>query len=167
VIVNLIPEAGRVLGPQPPLQPLSLEEEQNRFNLTLQNFLESFLNPERPLVLFFDDIHWADGASASFLRRFAASPNLHHIMIIASARSDAIDSEHPLHGLLQKFIEEGNTVTRLDLKPLLVDEVNRLLAQSLHCRWTNRWRLPGSSTQKQAAIRFSSTNSCGAVTTTI
>ncbi len=133
VIVNLIPEAGRVLGPQPPLQPLSLEEEQNRFNLTLQNFLESFLNPERPLVLFFDDIHWADGASASFLRRFAASPNLHHIMIIASARSDAIDSEHPLHGLLQKFIEEGNTVTRLDLKPLLVDEVNRLLAQSLHC----------------------------------
>ncbi len=132
VIINLLPEAERILGTQPLLQSLSPEEEQNRFNLTLQNFLESFLNSERPLILFFDDIHWADVASSSFLQRFAASPNLHHVMVIASIRNSAITSDHPLHGLLQKFIDEGNTVTRIDLNPLRVDEVNRLLAQSIH-----------------------------------
>ena len=137
VILNLIPEAEHVLGPQPPLQSLSPEEEQNRFNLTLQNFLESFLNSERPLILFFDDIHWADVASSSFLQRFAASANLHHVMVIASVRNSAITSDHPLHGLLQKFIDEGNTVTQIDLNPLRVDEVNRLLAQSLHCPLDN------------------------------
>jgi PAS domain S-box-containing protein len=133
VIINLVPETAHVIGDQPPLQPLSAEEEQNRFNLTLQNFLESFLTPERPLVLFFDDLQWADAASGAFLQRFAASSNLHHLLIIVTMRGHEITTDHPLHGSPQKFFEERNTVTPIELDPLELRDLNRLLAQSLNC----------------------------------
>ena len=133
VIVSMLPEAERVLGPQPPLQPLSAEEEQNRFNLTLQNFIESFLSPDRPLVLFLDDIHWGDYASGTFLQRFAASHNLHHLLIVGSTRVIETAPDHPLNVSLQQFVENGNRVSFIALKPLQLEDLKRLLSQSLNC----------------------------------
>ncbi|HUG33339.1 MAG TPA: serine/threonine-protein kinase PknK, partial [Anaerolineales bacterium] len=133
VIVDMIPEAARVLGAQPPLQPLTAEEEQNRFNFTLQNFIESFLNADHPLVLFLDDLQWADAASSSFLQRFAGSPDLHHILIIGSLRANEITLDHPLNGSLRQFRESGNPVSRIELKPLQFDDVQHMIAHSLNC----------------------------------
>ena len=47
------------------------EEEQNRFNITLQNFIRAFMSEAHPLVLFLDDMQWADAASIAFLQRLA------------------------------------------------------------------------------------------------
>ena len=40
VLVDLVPELGLVIGPQPPLQDQGPSESRHRFELTFQNFLQ-------------------------------------------------------------------------------------------------------------------------------
>jgi len=40
---------------------------QNRFNLVFKNFIRVFCSPEHPLVIFLDDLQWADLASLQLI----------------------------------------------------------------------------------------------------
>jgi PAS domain S-box-containing protein len=132
IILDLLPEASLVLGPQPPLQTLPAGEEQNRFNITLQNFIQAFMSREHPLVLFLDDLQWADTASLSFLQRFATSPDLHHFMLIGAYRANEIDKNHPLNEALQQFREAGGLLEEIELAPLQLGDLQNLLCKTLN-----------------------------------
>jgi serine/threonine protein kinase len=133
VIVSMLPEAALVLGPQPPLQELSAEEEQNRFNITLQNFIETFMSAEHPLVLFLDNLQWMDAASVSFLQHFNRSPHLHHLMLIGAYRANEITLDHPLNDSLKRYKDSGGRVREIRLAPLQWNDVQDLLIKSLNC----------------------------------
>lgn len=62
VIVDVIPEVKTIMGPQPPVPELGPQETQNRFNLTFRKFIEVFSQEDHPLVIFLDDLQWADSA---------------------------------------------------------------------------------------------------------
>uniref|UniRef100_UPI001CFD3436 ATP-binding protein n=1 Tax=Microseira wollei TaxID=467598 RepID=UPI001CFD3436 len=68
VIVDVIPELERIIGQQPPVSELSGSAAQNRFNLLLQKFIQVFTTKEHPLVMFLDDLQWADSASLNLLK---------------------------------------------------------------------------------------------------
>jgi PAS domain S-box-containing protein len=133
IILDILPEASFVLGPQLPLQTLSAGEEQNRFNITLQNFIQAFMGQEHPLVLFLDDLQWADAASLSFLQRFVSSPDLHHAMLIGAYRANEITENHPLSEPLKQFKEAGGVLREIELAPLQLADLQDLLARSLSC----------------------------------
>ena len=133
VIVSMIPEAALVLGLQPPLQSLSVEEEQNRFNITLQIFIEAFLSADHPLILFLDNLQWMDAASVSFLRHFTRSPHLHHMLLIGAYRPTEITPDHSLHNSLKQYKESGGEVREIKLLPLQLNDVQDLLIKSLNC----------------------------------
>jgi PAS domain S-box-containing protein len=133
VIVGMIPEAALVLGLQPYLQSLPAEEEQNRFNITLQKFIEAFFSADHPLILFLDNLQWMDAASVSFLRYFSRSPHLHHMMLIGAYRADEIAPDHLLHNSLKVYKETGGEVREIKLMPLKLEDVQDLLTKSLNC----------------------------------
>ncbi|HBB34658.1 MAG TPA: serine/threonine-protein kinase PknK, partial [Cyanobacteria bacterium UBA9273] len=56
-------EVELIIGKQPTIPQLGVTESQNRFNLVFQNFLGVFAQKEHPLVIFIDDLQWADSAS--------------------------------------------------------------------------------------------------------
>jgi PAS domain S-box-containing protein len=132
IILDLLPEAFFVLGSQPLLQTLPAGEEQNRFNITLQNFIQAFMSQEHPLVLFLDDLQWADTASISFLQRFAISPDLHHVMLVGAYRANEINENHPLNEALKQFREPGSVLHEIDLAPLQLSDLQNLLAKTLN-----------------------------------
>jgi predicted ATPase len=80
VLTDLIPELAIILGPLPPAPALGPSESQNRFRLVLEDALRVFATKERPLVLFMDDLQWADPSSLALLK------------ILLSARTAAICS---------------------------------------------------------------------------
>ncbi|MGL4376111.1 MAG: ATP-binding protein, partial [Microcoleaceae cyanobacterium] len=68
ILIEVIPELEQVIGKHPPPLELSGIAAQNRFNLLLQKFLEIFTTPEHPLVMFLDDLQWADSASLQLIK---------------------------------------------------------------------------------------------------
>ena len=67
-IVEVIPELERIIGQQPPVPELSGSAAQNRFNLLFEKFIQVFTTKEHPLVIFLDDLQWADSASLKLMQ---------------------------------------------------------------------------------------------------
>ncbi len=133
VIIHMLPEAALILGSQPALQTLSPAETQNRFNISLQNFIQAFAGPQHPLVMFLDDMQWADSASLNFLQGYANIPNAHHMLFIGSYRENEVNEEHPLALAMNEYLSDGSPIHFLELKPLMSADLQRLIAETLHC----------------------------------
>ena len=74
VLAEVIPEIEFIVGAQPPPAPLGSTEAQNRFQRVLQNFVAALAQPEHPLVIFLDDLQWADAATLGLLEPLLAEP---------------------------------------------------------------------------------------------
>ncbi|WP_095095875.1 AAA family ATPase [Pseudomonas sp. Irchel 3A5] len=91
LIANLVPEIEFILGPQAGPE-LPANETKHLFHYVLQRFLNSFVSPERPLVLFFDDLQWLDDATLSFISGFSDGQYRNILLVLAYRDSRAEDS---------------------------------------------------------------------------
>jgi tetratricopeptide (TPR) repeat protein len=80
---------------------------------------------QRPVVLFLDDIQWADTPTLLLLRHLVASDLRLRLTIIATFRTTEFDDEHPLVKLLADLHREPD-VTRVDLTGLEAEAVAEL-----------------------------------------
>lgn len=71
-------------------------ESQIRFNLVFQNFVRVFAQPEHPLVLFLDDLQWADNSSLNFIENLLQDRETNYLLIIGAYRDNEINENHPL-----------------------------------------------------------------------
>ena len=68
IMIRSIPELELIIGRQPSPSEAGPIESQNRFNRTIQKFLGVFARSEHPLILFLDDLQWADPASLNLVK---------------------------------------------------------------------------------------------------
>jgi PAS domain S-box-containing protein len=66
VMVEVIPELELILGKQPPVKKLGVTESENQFNLLFLELISVF-SQNSTLVIFLDDLQWADSASLKLL----------------------------------------------------------------------------------------------------
>ena len=136
-IVDVIPELERVLGKQPDVPELSGGAAQNRFNLLFGKFVKVFAMPEHPLVLFLDDLQWADSASLDLLTLLmsesSADADTDCLLVLGAYRDNEVFSAHPLTLTLNKLEKQGALINTLTLNPLSQSDISRLVADTLHC----------------------------------
>lgn len=132
VLIDLIPEVEHLIGPQPPLQELGPIESQNRFNLVFLNFVDIFCEAERPLVIFLDDLQWADSASLALLEKLFSGGDESPLLIIAAYRDNEVDDNHPLSLTLKSFEEKDVPFVKHQLPPLGSASVTNLVADTLN-----------------------------------
>jgi predicted ATPase/signal transduction histidine kinase/CheY-like chemotaxis protein len=130
VLVEVIPELVSLIGPQPPLPRLDPAETESRFNLAFQRFLEAVCSAERPLVVFLDDLHWADAASLRLVTLMLTDPSVSHLLIVGAYRDGEVDAAHPLNATLERAASAVR-IERVALAPLTIDQVRQLLADTL------------------------------------
>jgi PAS domain S-box-containing protein len=133
LMVNLIPEVEFIIGKQPPVAELPSQEARGRFQLVFRRFLGAFARPEHPLALFLDDLQWLDTATLELLERLATDPEVRHVLLIGAYRDNEVNSSHPLTRTLTAIREAGTKTREIVLAPLGLGDVERLVADALHC----------------------------------
>ncbi len=131
VLIKLIPELELIIGNQPVLPPLPPMEEQNRFSRIFIQMLRVLATPQRPLVLFLDDLHWADLASLHLIEILINVSPPPGLMLIGSYRDHELSATHPLRTLLERLQHSDQPPLEMTLHPLQLNEVNQLVADTL------------------------------------
>lgn len=137
VIIDVIPEVEQIMGSQPSIAPLNSLESQYRFNWVFQQFIRVFSQADHPLVLFLDDLQWADLSSLRLLELIVTNPENQYLLVIGAYRDHEVNLSHPLKHILERIQQTGAIVRRMILQPLEITQVNQLVADTLHTTTTN------------------------------
>ncbi|MFN6572130.1 AAA family ATPase [Dendronalium sp. ChiSLP03b] len=147
VIVDVIPELELIIGKQPEVTELSGSAAENRFNLLLQRFIHVFTATEHPLVIFLDDLQWADTASLKLIQLLISQTKSSGLvgetekingtqggfLLIGAYRDNEVTKAHPLDLTLKEIQKTGASISTITLTPLTQSDLNRLIADTLKC----------------------------------
>jgi PAS domain S-box-containing protein len=132
VIIDVIPEVELVIGSQPAVPQLTPSEARNRFNRVFKRFVHVFTAAEHPLVLFLDDLQWADAASLQFIHRLMSDPESEYLLLIGAYRDNEVSPTHPFILTRDEIQAAGGTVTTITLDALQVPHIAELIADTLN-----------------------------------
>ncbi|OCQ89085.1 serine/threonine protein kinase [Nostoc sp. MBR 210] len=155
VIIEVIPELSRIIGEQPPAIELSGTAAENRFNLLFQKFTQVFTSASHPLVIFLDDLQWADSASLKLMQLLMADTS--HLFIIGAYRDNEVNPTHPLMLTLNEIAKSQPKINTITLAPLSQVQVNKLVADTLKCSEDVAWHLSVLIYQKTKGNPFFAT----------
>jgi predicted ATPase len=133
LMLDLIPELRLIIGDQPPVPELPLQQAQRRFQFVFRRFVGVFARAEHPLALFLDDLQWIDPATLDLLEDLLTGAELRHLLLIGAYRDNEVDASHPLTQKFQALKDAGAVVEKLTLAPLGRDHVEQLIADALRC----------------------------------
>jgi predicted ATPase len=132
VLINEIPELKQLIGLQPLIKEMDGTASQQRFNLAFQKFIEVFTTAEHPLVIFLDDLQWADTASLKLMKHLVTS-NQGYLLLIGAYRDNEVSSTHQLISTIEQLRQAAVVVQTITLTPLNLADTNQLIADTLHC----------------------------------
>jgi predicted ATPase/signal transduction histidine kinase len=131
VLTDLIPEIEHLIGPQREAPPLVGEEAQRRFNETLSAFVRCLAAESHPLVIFLDDLQWADAGTLALIRVFMTAPDIRHLLLIGAYRDNEVNANHPMCVTIDDIRSAGAPVTALTLSPLSREALGQLVSDAL------------------------------------
>ncbi len=132
LIVDELPELELVIGPQPAPPELPLADAENRLRMVVRQFVCAFAGPDHPLTLFLDDLQWGDAASLNLVVDLATDPNTRYVLLIGAYRTEEAPEQPLLAAGLDKVRDSGTVVREIALQPLARNEVDRLVADTIH-----------------------------------
>ncbi|NET27539.1 AAA family ATPase [Okeania sp. SIO1I7] len=133
IIIDVIPELEKIIGKQPQVEQLGASESQNRFNLFFQKFLSVFCKKQHPLVIFIDDLQWADLSSLNLIEQLIVDPDNQYFLLIGAYRDNEVSPTHPLVRTLEKIKTAQVPVSEITLESLKINHINQLIADTLKC----------------------------------
>lgn len=131
VLIDVVPELERIVGPQPACRELGPDESKNRLNALFQKLLGVFSAQGLPLVIFLDDMQWADSATLGFLEAVLPALDTQHLLVVCAYRDNEVDANHGFVRLVAGLRAANVKTVEVTLEALDVEEVNRLVSDSL------------------------------------
>jgi histidine kinase len=125
-----------VLGPQETPVVLDPVAAQNRFQLVVRQFIEAIVHNVQALAIFLDDLQWADPATFDLVHYLLRGNRIPNLLLVGAYRDTDVDEAHPI-SLLNRTLDQKSEGDRplhhtILVKPLSVQDVNRLVADTLH-----------------------------------
>lgn len=131
IIADVIPTIMHIIGPQPEVPELPAGESLRRFQHVFKSFVRSITAGGQPLVIFMDDLQWADLASLHLIELIISDTDLKHVLMVGAFRDREIHEEHPLEQLIDNLNAQNVSLLKLQLEPLSSKDIHELLADTL------------------------------------
>ena len=107
LVLELVPDLGLILGPQPVAPALPPHEAEARLRQVLRRLIGAFAAAEHPLALFLDDLQWADAASLALLDELLTAADTRHVLVIGAYRDAEVGADHPLARAIERLPARG------------------------------------------------------------
>lgn len=150
VLIEVIPELELLIGPQPPVQKLSMEAASTRFNTAFHNLFNCLGSSESPLVFFLDDVQWIDSSSLALLEALAPTLNNTSFLIIGAYRSNEVSDTHPLMISMPGLRESCPNIFSIELEELVPSVLGQMLDHTLE--------LPNKESQRLSQLLYEKTH---------
>ena len=107
-------------------------DELNKLQYMLRKMIGAVGTLERPVVLFLDDLHWADEPSLALFENLATDNHNGSTLIVGTYRSNEVDDEHPLIASLNNIKQRrSDGITDISLGNLSKESCLELVAEAL------------------------------------
>ena len=127
VMTEVLPALKLIIGSQPKMPELSPTESQNRFHRVFQDFVKVFAQSRHPLVIFLDDLQWADRESLQLIQLLITGWNSQYLFLIGAYRDNEVTDACPLALTVNAIEKSQATVRRISLTPLRQPHVCQLM----------------------------------------
>ncbi|MCB1179704.1 MAG: AAA family ATPase, partial [Leptospiraceae bacterium] len=132
VLIEVFPELEWIIGEQPDPPIVDALEAHNRFNTSFQEFLKVICSFNKPVVLFLDDLHWADDSSLYLLFQIMTDVEISNIMVIINWKAHEVHESDPIKVTLE-IIKKGRApVIEYTLPPIKLEDTESILMDSLN-----------------------------------
>lgn len=132
IIIDVVPELALILGPQPTIQAIEPAEAKNRLNVLFQKFIHLFTQDKQPLVIFLDDLQWADSDSLQLIQQLLTAPKSAHLYLIGAYRHDEVNLTHPTMLMIESVEKQDVNVNHIQLDAIDELPLNLWLADTFH-----------------------------------
>jgi len=153
VLTNVVPDLEKLIGIQAEVPELSTVEAQHRLEFLMREFVKCIADQDHPLLLFIDDLQWADEASLTFLKQLCIDSSIRGLLLIGTYRNNEVDYSHPLHMTLEDIIAERQ-ICNINVKNLEAESVNQLVADTLGCSLHEALKLSSLMIEKTGGNAF-------------
>lgn len=128
VLAEVVPELQALYPAAEKPEKRPPAEAQARLERAARKFLRLFASPDQALVLFLDDLQWADRASLELLHALVSDPESQFLLVVGAFRDDEME--------LGRIFPEpasmpGVRVREIALQPLGFAETRRIAAEML------------------------------------
>lgn len=130
VLTNVLPNLEHLIGVQPEVPEVGGNEAQARFNYVFIKFIHAVCQPEHPIVLFVDDLQWADSASLQLLDVLLKQSNGKYFMCIGAYRDNEVSASHPLINTINEIKATSTTVNTIHIGNLSLEHVGAIIADA-------------------------------------
>jgi histidine kinase len=141
VLTDILPKLSLIIGDQPAVPELPPLESQNRIIYILKQFIKTIAQPNHPLVVFLDDLQWADFPSEYLFKLILQDKSIKNILIIASYRNNELNDEMPFGKFFRKLefmdsyfsIDNGYDIARFKINNLSFQNLEAMVSDGLRC----------------------------------
>ncbi|WP_409344945.1 AAA family ATPase [Paenibacillus sp. MBLB4367] len=132
VITAIIPEAELLLGVTPTVEELPANESKKRFIYVFRKFVQALASKEHPLVLFIDDLQWANSSSLQLIHALLCDPECQYLMVVCAYRHTETDLSKLPGYETDGSITDQAVVRHIRLSPLGLEQMNRIVMETLN-----------------------------------
>ena len=131
-IAEIIPNLVMLIGPPVALPALPAAEQERRFHIAFGRFVNLLASRSHPLLLFLDDLQWADAATLKLLEHLVREDDERCALIVGAYRDNEVDVSHPLQQSIDSMVCAQGRINQLHLRNLGLVHVRQLIADTLH-----------------------------------
>jgi PAS domain S-box-containing protein len=154
LLIKVIPALTLLINEQVDVAITDINQAKNAFNWAFQEFVKVCASSSHPLVIFLDDLQWADQASLDLITYLLQHPNISYLLWIGAYRDTEVTSSFPTLQAITTLQEASIRIQTLTLAPLQLENLCRWIADSLHKSLTHIQPLAELIFQKTAGNPF-------------
>ncbi len=103
----------------------------NRFRQQLEKLILILSDASRPIVIFIDDIQWADYSTIGLINNIIRSSQFKKLLLCCAYRDNLVEQGHPIDLMKKSSLREGSSLTNIVLGELSQKDIEIMIHDAI------------------------------------